>query len=176
SLRPSTRLRPATCSLQPVSQAPAAAGWARADTRAVGVRWMGGGETSTREDWDVLAVGSGFGGAMAAHAVVSAGLRVLMGERGGWVERGPPDWETEGVWELTPYVASAPPCRVLAGGDGELVRPCHCVGGLSVFYGGVSLRLRERDLDPDPVIVGDSRAAWPYRYRSEEHRIRKKGR
>lgn len=122
------------------------------------------GEASTREGWDVLVIGSGFGGAMAAYAAVSAGLRVLMVERGGWVERGPANWEPEGVWELTPYVAAAPPYRVLAGGDGELVRPCHCVGGLSVFYGGVSLRLRERDLDPDPAIVGDSRAAWPYRY------------
>jgi choline dehydrogenase-like flavoprotein len=33
-----------------------------------------------------------------------------------------------------------------------------------VFYGGVSLRMREADFEPDPEIVGDSGADWPYRY------------
>jgi choline dehydrogenase-like flavoprotein len=122
------------------------------------------GEASTREGWDVLVIGSGFGGAMAAHAAIEAGLRVLMIERGDWVARGPANWEPEGVWELTPYVATSTPYRVLAGADGPYVRPCHCVGGLSVFYGGVSLRLRERDFEPEAAIVADSCAAWPYRY------------
>ncbi len=39
--------------------------------------------------WDALIVGSGFGGAMAAHRLLAAGARVLMIERGDWVARGP---------------------------------------------------------------------------------------
>jgi choline dehydrogenase-like flavoprotein len=37
-----------------------------------------------------------------------------------------------------------------------------------VFYGGVSLRFRERDFVPDPEIAGDSDAAWPFGYRELE--------
>ena len=46
--------------------------------------------------WDAIVVGSGFGGAMAAHALVHAGRRVLLLERGDWVERGPANWRAEG--------------------------------------------------------------------------------
>ncbi len=40
----------------------------------------------------------------------------------------------------------------------------NCVGGPSVFYGGVSLRFRSDDFAPAPEIVGDSGAAWPFDY------------
>jgi choline dehydrogenase-like flavoprotein len=39
-----------------------------------------------------------------------------------------------------------------------------CVGGASIYYGGVSFRLREQDFEPPPSIVEDSRAEWPIRY------------
>ena len=35
--------------------------------------------------YDALIIGSGFGGAMAAHRLVRAGWRVLLLERGDWV-------------------------------------------------------------------------------------------
>ncbi|MDQ3137622.1 MAG: FAD-dependent monooxygenase, partial [Gemmatimonadota bacterium] len=35
--------------------------------------------------YDAIVVGSGFGGAMAAHVLVDAGWSVLMLERGDWV-------------------------------------------------------------------------------------------
>ena len=38
---------------------------------------------------DAVVVGSGFGGAMAAHSMVSNGMRVLMLERGDAVPEGP---------------------------------------------------------------------------------------
>ena len=53
---------------------------------------------------------------------------------------------------------------MLAGGDSDTLGTIACVGGASVFFGGVSLRLRERDFEADPEIVGDSGAEWPYRY------------
>jgi choline dehydrogenase-like flavoprotein len=42
--------------------------------------------------FDAIVIGSGFGGAMAARQLVQSGWRVLMLERGGWVERGPQNW------------------------------------------------------------------------------------
>jgi choline dehydrogenase-like flavoprotein len=113
--------------------------------------------------FDSIIVGSGFGGALAAKVLVEAGWRVLMLERGRWVARGPENWTPEGVGQLTehysleaPYVAEPAGPRALGA--------YHCVGGPSVFYGGVSLRFREHDFEPEPAITGDSGAAWPIRY------------
>ena len=39
------------------------------------------------------------------------------------------------------------------------------VGGASVFYGGVALRLRPADLTPAPVVTSPSGASWPIGYR-----------
>ena len=114
--------------------------------------------------WDAIVVGSGFGGAMAAHALVHAGQRVLMLERGGWVARGPDNWGARGAGLVTPHYTMESPYRVAAAGRHYLAGAWHCVGGQSVFYGGASFRFRERDFEPDPDIVADSGAEWPFRY------------
>ncbi len=105
---------------------------------------------------------------MAAWPSVMAGKRVLMIERGDWVPRGPHNRGADGFFTLTPAYSSEAPYRVLEGGDGDTLGTIACVGGASVFFGGVSLRLRERDFDADPEIVGQSGAAWPYSYRDLE--------
>ncbi len=51
-----------------------------------------------------------------------------------------------------------------AGGYGKTLGVYRCVGGASVFYGGVAMRMREADFEPDPEIDGESGARWPYRY------------
>ena len=114
--------------------------------------------------WDAIVVGSGFGGAMAAHALVHAGLRVLMLERGGWVARGPDNWGARGAGLVTPHYTMETPYRVAAGGRRYQAGAWHCVGGQSVFYGGASFRFRVRDFEPDLGIVADSEAEWPFRY------------
>jgi len=121
-------------------------------------------ESFARSNFDAIIIGSGFGGSMVAQSLVGAGLDVLMLERGDWVERGPHNWETDGTLDLTPFATSEPPYRVLAGGNGDFVGPYSCVGGPGVFYGGVSMRLREADFEPDADLHGDSGASWPYRY------------
>jgi choline dehydrogenase-like flavoprotein len=112
----------------------------------------------------VVIVGSGFGGALAAWPLVRAGLDVLMLERGSWVPRGPQCWEAEGTITRSPYYATDgfAPARTDAGT--HEVRSASAVGGPSVFYGGVSMRFREADFLGDPEIVADSGAAWPIRY------------
>jgi choline dehydrogenase-like flavoprotein len=112
--------------------------------------------------FDAVVVGSGFGGAMAARARVHAGWRVLLLERGGWVARGPENWAQENVGELTGHYSREAPYRQLRGGRD--LGAYHCVGGPSVFYGGVSLRFREKDFEADRDIVGDSGARWPLGY------------
>ena len=118
--------------------------------------------------WDAIVIGSGFGGAMAAHALVGRGHRVLMVERGGWVARGPDNWGKRGAAYVTSHFSREAPYHVDAGWLTSLTGAVHCVGGQSVFYGGASLRFRERDFESDPRIVGDSGAEWPFRYRDIE--------
>lgn len=116
-----------------------------------------------RDYYDVIVIGSGFGGAMAAHVFVHAGLRVLMLERGGWLERGPHNWEPSGVIDYSPAF-SEESGYVVRGERRGTQRALFCVGGPSVYYGGVSLRLRERDFQPNPAVAGESGGCWPYGY------------
>jgi choline dehydrogenase-like flavoprotein len=121
-----------------------------------------------RAEFDLVVVGSGFGGTMFAAPWVEAGKRVLLLERGDWVPRDPRCWDADASFDLTPYYSTLPPYRVLAGCKQPLIGSCACVGGASVFYGGVSLRLRHEDLVVDPEIVVDSGAAWPLDYETLE--------
>jgi len=117
-----------------------------------------------RADFDTIVVGSGFGGAMAAQPLVLAGERVLMLERGDWVERGPHNWEPHGAHEFSPSYSPDTPYQVHDGARARTAGAFHCVGGPSVYYGGVALRLREQDFAPGPIIIGDSGAEWPVSY------------
>ncbi len=113
---------------------------------------------------DVVVVGSGFGGTLAAHELMRSGARVVMLERGDWVPRGPQAWAATSVGTLTPHYSLETPYRVLSGGEAPVMGSFSCVGGPSVFYGGVSLRFRAEDFDPVPEIAGDSGARWPFGY------------
>lgn len=114
--------------------------------------------------WDAIVIGSGFGGGMAAQVLVDAGCRVLMIERGDWVARGPANWEPENVGPLGPYFGTGAPYRQVGRRGAPSIGAFHCVGGPSVFYGGVALRFREADFHPDPGIVTGSGARWPFSY------------
>lgn len=128
--------------------------------------------------YDAIIIGSGFGGGGVAHRLVRAGWRVLMLERGDRVERGDHNWEPDGSLDLTPFYSRETPYTVAEQTDATAsqldrlltrrtgattVASCFCVGGPSVFYGAVSLRLRERDFRPDP-LHGGSGAEWPFGY------------
>jgi len=115
-------------------------------------------------EYDLIVIGSGFGGSMAAAPAVAAGKRVLMIEAGDWVVRGPQNWGPGGMSEKTPYYSREAAYDVAAGGYGRVLGAYTCVGGASIFYGGVALRLREQDFEPCPDIDGDSGARWPYGY------------
>jgi choline dehydrogenase-like flavoprotein len=116
------------------------------------------------EPYDAIVIGSGFGGAMAAHVLVEAGWSVLMLERGDWVARGRHNWAPDGVGPLTTHYSTASPYHLSGAARGATVGAFHCVGGPSVFYGGVALRFRAEDFEPDPEIAGASGARWPWSY------------
>jgi choline dehydrogenase-like flavoprotein len=114
--------------------------------------------------YDAIVIGSGFGGAFAALPLVEAGAKVLMLERGDWVPRSSGNWLPQGTLELTPFFSSETPYRVLAGGRASTTGMCECVGGPSVFYGGVSFRMRPADFLEKSEIIGESGARWPLGY------------
>ena len=114
--------------------------------------------------YDALVIGSGFGAMMAAYALVHGGQRVLMVERGDWVRRGPSNWRGEEVGPLCPHYHTEAPYRVHDDAGRSSAGAFFCVGGPSVFYGGVALRFRREDFESDPGLDGNSGAAWPYAY------------
>ncbi|MCB0286733.1 MAG: GMC family oxidoreductase, partial [Calditrichaeota bacterium] len=114
--------------------------------------------------FDAIIIGSGFGGSMLASVLVNAGQNVLMLERGDWVKRGAHNWAMNASVDLTPHYSFDTPMRVREGGNKDIMGNYACVGGPSVFYGGVSFRFREKDFEPPPEIVGDSGAEWPITY------------
>ena len=106
------------------------------------------------EQYDAVIVGSGFGGAAVAHSLVEAGWKTLLIERGGRVQRDERDWDPREILIRSRY-RSRSPLLVKQYGARRFSRvyPNEVVGGLSVFYGGASLRLREADM-----------ARWPISY------------
>jgi choline dehydrogenase-like flavoprotein len=117
-----------------------------------------------QEGYDAIVIGSGFGGAMAAHVLVEAGWSVLMLERGDWVKRGPDNWSEAGVGPLTSHYSTEALHRVIEVGGETQAGAFHCVGGPSVFYGGVAFRFRAEDFELNPEISGSSGACWPFSY------------
>jgi choline dehydrogenase-like flavoprotein len=115
-------------------------------------------------DWDAIVIGSGFGGTMVAHQLVRAGKRVLLLERGDWVRRGRHNWQSDGFCLRAEAYSLETPYRVLSGGYHDRIGSIQCVGGASVYYGGASLRYRSEDFEPNPEIVGDTGARWPFGY------------
>ena len=114
--------------------------------------------------YEAIVIGSGLGGGAAAYALSRAGFRTLLLERGGWVKRDALDWSPRGILIDQRY-RSRSPVQVEADGDRQSVYPNEAVGGMSVFYGGASLRLREKDFSSWPI---DYASMEPY-YTQAEH-------
>ncbi|QES88589.1 GMC family oxidoreductase [Rhizosphaericola mali] len=120
-------------------------------------------------NFDAIVIGSGFGGSMAAKKLVDAGLRVLMLERGDWVHRSiEENWGAKGPIELSDFYDKSSMLYVPVGGNKPTMGMYACVGGPSVFYGGVSFRFREQDFEKNEQIEGKDAQGWPLAYNDIE--------
>lgn len=108
--------------------------------------------------WDAVVIGSGLGGALAAHRLTEAGARVVVLERGRWPHRDEADWDPRGILNELRYRGRTP-LSVRQRGDARFspLPMNETVGGMSVFYGGASLRLRPADF-----------GRWPFQYQDLE--------
>ena len=107
-------------------------------------------------DYDAVIIGTGFGGSACAYVLAAAGMKVLLLERGDWARRDAEDWDPRSVLVEKRYQGPSP-LRVRQYEDRDFsdVVENEVVGGMSVFYGGASLRLREEDLVAWPILYGD---------------------
>lgn len=107
--------------------------------------------------YDAVVIGSGLGGAFAAHALTGAGARVLVLERGRRAHRDLDDWNPRRILIEPRYRASSLRVRQGAGRDDppEELPVNEVVGGKSVFYGAAALRFRPADFDRWPISYED---------------------
>ena len=113
------------------------------------------------ERYDAIIVGSGPGGATMAWRLAQTGKRILLLERGDYLPRERENWDSQAVFLDARYQVK----ETWYGADGTSFRPGlhYFVGGNSKVYGGVLLRLRERDFGeirhPDGISP-----EWPVKY------------
>ena len=92
---------------------------------------------------------------MTAYRLAKAGARTALIERGGWVLRDEADWDARSILLEKRYKSDSPIQVSLYGESRESEYPNETVGGMSIFYGGASLRLREKDFERWPISYTD---------------------
>jgi len=117
------------------------------------------------EGYDAVVVGTGFGGSACALVLAKAGMKVLVLERGDWARRDDADWNPRAILIEKRYQGPSPlQVRQREGTGFQDVAENEVVGGMSVFYGGASLRLRAEDFSDWPISYADLR---PYYVQAE---------
>jgi choline dehydrogenase-like flavoprotein len=122
-------------------------------------------QVETADDWDVIVIGSGIGGATVARCVAEPGLRVLILEKGkrisaaiGQEEHTNPEARMARGWWPNPVSQKKP--------DGTCVRffaAVGCaVGGSSIHYAAALERMDASDFETLNTVNGSS--AWPVSY------------
>jgi choline dehydrogenase-like flavoprotein len=113
------------------------------------------------DHYDVIVIGSGPGGASLAQRLAPTGKRILILERGDYLERSESNWNAQAVFVDGEYQAG----EVWTNSRGETFSPAlhYYVGGNSKVYGAALFRLRERDFG-EVVHAGGISPAWPVGY------------
>ncbi|PKL38071.1 MAG: hypothetical protein CVV44_12960 [Spirochaetae bacterium HGW-Spirochaetae-1] len=122
-----------------------------------------------KKSYEYIIIGSGFGGAMTAHALAKAGKEVLIIERGKHVVRDDSCWDEVRLHLKDPLYRS--PVSFFVDQKKGPLKEEHTddtVGGMSTMYGAVSFRMREDDFLGAPLegtAERDTSCAWPYGYK-----------
>jgi choline dehydrogenase-like flavoprotein len=113
------------------------------------------------DQYDLIVIGSGPGGASLAHRLAPTGKRILILERGGFLPRSDSNWSSQAVFVDGMYQAP----ETWRNAKGDTFRPAlhYYVGGNSKVYGAALLRLRERDFT-EVRHAGGISPAWPLGY------------
>ncbi|MCH9630776.1 MAG: Paromamine 6'-oxidase [Chlamydiia bacterium] len=111
--------------------------------------------------FDYIIIGTGAGGGTIASKLAETNKRILIVERGPFLQRGIENWQPKEVFYKGKY---APPEKWLDKNKKEFVPGTHYfVGGNTKFYGAALLRLREGDFNEIKHYGGLS-PAWPLKY------------
>ncbi|HUX13878.1 MAG TPA: GMC family oxidoreductase [Spirochaetia bacterium] len=111
--------------------------------------------------FDFVIIGSGMGGAAAAHVLKDTGRQILILERGDYLKQEKQNWDISEVAEKHRYDAD----EVWYDGHGNPFNPriYYNVGGNSKVYGAAALRLRKEDF-ASRLHSGGSTVDWPFPY------------
>ncbi|UVK41172.1 GMC family oxidoreductase [Mesorhizobium sp. AR10] len=119
-----------------------------------------------QRDFDVIVVGSGVGGGATALRLASSGLSIALVERGTFLPREAENWNADEVFRRQRYQS---PDERWSFDGGKPIKPAsyYFVGGATKLFGGVMMRLRERDFQKIEYPDGLS-PAWPIGYQDLE--------
>ena len=95
-----------------------------------------------QDRYDVIIIGSGFGGAAAAYSLAKTGLNTLLLEKGNWVKRDETAWNAKDIFINKRYKSYAP---VYVNQNNNATQEVYfnvVVGGNSIFFGGFARRFR----------------------------------
>ncbi len=111
--------------------------------------------------YDIVIIGSGAGGASLAQSLADTGARILILERGDYLQRGPNNWNSNYVFVQRGYRTT----ERWYDKDGRAFHPNthYWVGGNTTFYGAALFRLRPGDFEEQQHLGGIS-PAWPVKY------------
>jgi choline dehydrogenase-like flavoprotein len=115
--------------------------------------------------YDIVIIGSGAGGGTMAHALSETDARVLVLERGDFVQQEEENWSPEAVWKHRRYQTRD--TWLDARGREFLPYTHYSVGGNTKFWGSVLYRLRREDFEAVEHLGGVS-PAWPIDYETLE--------
>jgi choline dehydrogenase-like flavoprotein len=113
------------------------------------------------DSYDVIIIGTGAGGGTLAWHLAPSGKRILLLERGDWLEREPQNWDTHEVFVDNRYISA----DTWYDGEGKPFQPQihYFVGGATKLYGAALYRLRREDFGELRHHDGIS-PAWPISY------------
>jgi choline dehydrogenase-like flavoprotein len=111
--------------------------------------------------FDIVIIGSGFGGATAAHVLRDTGASILILERGGFLPQEKQNWDIVEVSVRRRYDAE----ETWFDHQGRPFSPrvYYNVGGCSKVFGAAALRFRAEDFLPRRHSGGET-PGWPFTY------------